>query len=449
MVRLRDQYGDAVPGAIGPRRGLFVSHPQHCAELLAARERTFEPLRLCWAFRRALGQGVLVSTGEAWRRKRAFLQPAVRPRQVRSYAPVMVECALTTGDGWREGELVDVQHEMVQLSMRVLLRTLFGDDAAKDVETLTQAALTVNQVAGAEQRGASQFLPGWVRTPARRRLVAALDIIDAEFYRILEMRGSSAAKDDEPDDLVGRLLAVRDAEGRRLSSKEIRDEIFTLWEAGHDTTSVALTWTWYLLSAAPAARTRLRDELDRVLGGRPPTVDDYDHLTWTRHIVQEALRLYPPSWLLPPVVAREGAALGGTAIRPGTIVTCSPWLVHRDPRWYSHPDEFRPERWAAEATEPVRADAWFPFGGGQRACMGARFAQVELALVLAALAQRFDLDVVSGPCVPRVGTTLHPATPVYAEVRRSGRSPRGPRQVVAQRDGDASLASRDPGHKRP
>ncbi|MGW7003062.1 cytochrome P450 [Streptomyces sp. NPDC054933] len=417
LTRLRDEFGDAVTWSLGPRRSLFVSHPQHIAELLGAVERSYGILQIGWAFKQLTGQSVILSQGADWRRKRALVQPTVRPRQVRGYAATMVDCARAAGDRWRDGERIDVLREMALITQRIVLRTLFGNDLGDHSRALGDAMGVAQQVVGAEVRGVSLFLPAWVRTPARRRLLAAMATVDAELHRLISERQSAGADAEDHGDLLGRLLAARDDQGRPLSAKEVRDEAVTLWAAGHETTSTTLTWTWHLLSASPPARARLDDELHRVLGGRLPTIDDYERLTWTQQIVKEALRLYPPSWLI-PAVARKGATLGGARIPAGTTVWCSQWTTHRDPRWFADPTAFRPERWDPGARDPVPDHAWFPFGGGQRTCLGARFAQVEAALVLATLAQRFHLDITPGAVTPQVGLLLQPATPLHATLRQ-------------------------------
>ncbi|MGW2813652.1 cytochrome P450 [Streptomyces sp. NPDC001415] len=417
LTRLRDDFGDAVTWSLGPRRSLFISHPGHIRELLAAREDTYEILEMSWALQQITGQSVLLSKGDDWRRKRSLVQPTVRPRQVRSYAEAMVDCAEVAADRWRDGARIDVRREMALITQRIVLRTLFGNDLGQQGEALGDAVDVAEQAVGAEVRGFSLFLPAWVRTPSRRRLVAAVATIDSEVHRLIrERQDLSRAAEKKPDDLLTRLLAARDEEGRPLSPGEVRNEAVTLWVAGHETTSTALTWTFHLLARAPEARARLESELRDVLAGRPPTIDDYERLTWTQQIVKEALRLYPPVWLI-PAVAREGATLGGTRIPAGTIVWCSTWTTHRDPRWFSAPDRFRPERWGADAPDPVPDHAWYPFGGGPRTCLGARFAQVEAALVLATLAQRFHLDLPDTEVPPRVGLLLQPATPLHATLR--------------------------------
>ncbi|WP_406510208.1 cytochrome P450 [Streptomyces sp. NBC_00212] len=432
LTRLRDDFGDAVTWSLGARRSLFISHPGHIRELLAAREDTYEILEMSWALKQITGQSVLLSKGEDWRRKRSLVQPTVRPRQVRSYADAMVECAVAAADGWRDGARIDVRREMALITQRIVLRTLFGNDVGQQAGALGDAMDVAEQVVGAELRGIALFLPAWVRTPSRRRLLAAVATIDGEVHRLIRERQARSATGrqdptgterpgpahpaEERDDLLTRLLAARDEEGRPLSPKEVRNEAVTLWAAGHETTSTALTWAFQLLARAPEARARLAAELRDVLAGRPPTIDDYERLTWTQQIVKEAMRLYPPVWLI-PAVAREGATLGGARIPAGTIVWCSTWTTHRDPRWFPGPDQFRPERWDADAPDEVPDHAWYPFGGGPRTCLGARFAQVEAALVLATLAQRFHLDLPDTEVAPRVGLLLQPATPLNATLR--------------------------------
>ncbi|MFD7334410.1 cytochrome P450 [Streptomyces violascens] len=423
LTRLRDDFGDAVIWSLGPRRSLFVSHPEHIRELLAAREDTYEILEISWAFRQIAGQSVILSKGDDWRRKRSLVQPTVRPRQVRSYADAMVECAGAAADGWRGGARIDVRREMALITQRIVLRTLFGNDLGQQTEALGDAMDVAGGTVGAELRGIGLFLPAWVRTPSRRRLLAAVATIDTEVHRLIGERrdrtgsgGDPAHRAEERDDLLTRLLAARDEEGRPLSPREVRDEAVTLWAAGHETTSTALTWTFYLLSRAPEARARLEAELQDALAGRAPTIDDYERLPWTQQIVKEAMRLYPPVWII-PAVAREDATLGGTRVPAGTIVWCSTWTTHRDPRWFPRPDRFRPERWDVDAPDVVPEHAWYPFGGGPRTCLGARFAQVEAALVLATLAQRFRLDLPDTEVPPHAGLLLQPATPLHATLR--------------------------------
>ncbi|MEU6309492.1 cytochrome P450 [Streptomyces sp. NPDC047014] len=420
FTSLRDDYGDWVPWTLGPQRNVLVSRPELAGELLGAVESTFRPTELGWAVHQLLGDGVVVATGDDWRRKRALVQPAVRPRQVRAYAATMVECADALAGGWREGARIDVHREMGGLTQRIAVRTLFGSDAAGREGPIGAAMATAQRELGAEFRGLTMFLPPWVRTPGRSRMRKAVAVLDREIAHVIREHEAASARGVDRDDLLSRLLAARDEHGAPLTRKGLRDESITLYVGGHETTSTTLTWAWQLLSGAPAARARLTEELDRVLGGRLPSYEDYARLPWTRQVVQEALRMYPPIWLITAVAGPE-ARLGGRAVPAGTRVWTSPWSMHRDPRWFPEPESFRPERWDADAPHPVPEHAWFPFGGGPRACLGARFALVEAALILAVLGQRFHLDSGSGRAGVFPGLTLQPDRPVPATLRRPGR----------------------------
>ena len=418
FCHLRDEHGDWVPWRLGPKRCLLISRPEDVNDLLAGAEVTFDQADLGFALHAVLGEGVVTSTGEDWRRKRALVQPSVRPRQVRSYAATMVECADAVATAWQHGQRVDVQREMTRLTQRVAVRTLFGVETAGREEVIARAMAVAQQEIGAELRGVTAFFPGAIPTPGRRRLRAAVAELDAEIHRIIDEHHAARAAGEERDDLLSRLLAARDEKGAPLSDKELRDEAVTLYIGGHETTSTTLAWTWHLLSGSPEARARLDAELTEVLDGRLPTFDDYARLPFTQQLVKESLRLYPPIWLISGV-AREGATLGNRGVPAGTTVWASQWSVHRDPRLFPDPDAFHPERWDPDSPTPVPDHAWFPFGGGQRTCLGARFALVEAALLLAVLAQRWRVDTDPVEVKPFTGLTLQPATPIAATVHRT------------------------------
>ncbi|MEY9942647.1 cytochrome P450 [Streptacidiphilus sp. MAP5-52] len=420
FCHLRDSYGDWAPWSLGPKRSLLVSRPEDVGELLAGVEVTFSPVDLGWAMHQVLGEGVVTSTGADWRRKRALVQPSVRPRQVRSYAATMVECADATASAWTDGQAVDVQQEMTRLTQRIAVRTLFGVETAGREEVVAGAMAVAQQAIGAELRGVTVFLPSWIPTPGRRRLRAAVGRLDEEIHRIIAEHQAASAAGQERDDLLSRLLTARDEHGAPLSQQELRDEAVTLYIGGHETTSTTLTWAWHLLSGSPEARERLDAELAEVLDGRLPDFDDYARLPFTQAIVKESLRLYPPIWLI-TAVSRAGATLGGRPVPEGTTVWASQWSVHRDRRYFPQPDAFRPERWDPDAADVIPDHAWFPFGGGQRTCLGARFALVEAVLVLAVLAQRFRVETEPGEVKPHTGLTLQPSRPIPAVLRSAAR----------------------------
>ncbi|MDX3387456.1 cytochrome P450 [Streptomyces niveiscabiei] len=415
MVRLREDHGDFVTWSLGPQRCVLLSHPQHIAALLAADGSDFERSDVGWTISQVTGNSVAAARGEQWRRKRTKVQAAVRPRQVRAYAATMASHAGAHAGQWRDGQRIDVLEEMTGITQGIINRTLFGDTPQAHGRDLRAAMATVeHELAAAVLRGIDLFLPGWVRTPSRKRLLAALSVIDAVIYRLIQERRANPG--DRRQDVLDMLLAERDEQGRPLTDTEVRDEAVTLWIAGHETTAAALTWTWLELSGAARTRSRLSEELHRVLGGRTPTHEDYDRLPYTQQVVKEALRLYPPIWTL-SMTALHDTALAGIPIPARTLVWCSQWSVHRDPRWFPDPQTFQPERFAVGSPVSATDHAWFPFGTGPRACLGARLAQVQVVLVLAALAQRFHLDVDPGRIAPLPGAILRPAAPVLATVR--------------------------------
>lgn len=414
--RLRDEYGDWAEWRLGTQRNVMLSHPDQVAEVLAQMESTATRTDLGWAFRQVLGDGVVVARGEDWRRKRALVQPAVRPRQVRAYAATMVDCAAETAASWEPGQGIELHSALTALTRRIAVRTLFGTDIAAGREDAIGEAMAVAQAEiGAELRGVTLFLPPWVPTAGRRRLRAAVDRLDEEIDRVVAAhRATHRSGGAERDDLLSRLLAARDAHGAPLSGKELRDEAVTLYIGGHETTSTALTWLWYRLAGAPEARARLDAELAEVLpDGRLPGFDDYARLTWTQQLVKESLRLYPPIWLS-TAIALEGARVGGRDVAPGTRLWFSTWSLQRDPRWFADPEEFRPERWSPDAAPGEALDAaWVPFGGGPRTCLGARFAQVEAVLLTAVIAQRFRAELPDGLRIdPVPHLTLQPSAPI-------------------------------------
>ncbi|KOU54682.1 cytochrome P450 [Streptomyces sp. WM6378] len=414
LEQLRNR-GDLVHWRFGRTTSLFVADPECIGELLAEVEHTFDQPDLGVSFRTLLGNGVVVAKGKDWRRKRSLVQPSVRPKQVRSYAATMAACATDLADSWADGQRIDVKREMSALTQRIAVRTIFGVDTAADADAIGRAMEIAQHEIGVEFSGIGALLPDWVPTPGRARIKKATAVIDAEVGRVVARHRKG---DTDRPDLLSRLLAAQDETGAHLSDREIRDETVTLYIGGHETTSSTLVWAWHLLARNPRVRKALREELDRVLGDREPGYDDYAPLTYTQAVVKETLRLYPTIWLL-TAVAKEGATLGGRHIPPGTRIWTSQWATHRDARWFRDPEEFRPERWA-EGAEEIPEYAWFPFGGGPRACLGTRFALVEAVLILAVLSRRFDIEVAQGELKPVPGLTLQVEGEVSAFVRGRG-----------------------------
>ena len=405
--------GDIIEMRLGRNRTLLLNRPDLVGRMMAGVERDFTHGKIRPMVKLLFGEGVVTSTGAAWRRKRSIVQPVVRPKQVRAYADAMVGCAAGLAEQWSDGDRVSVRQDMLGLAQRIAVQTLFGVKSTGRESAIGAAMNVAQRQLGTEINGMAAMLPGWVPTLGRHRLKVALAQVDTEVARVV---AEARASRTERDDLLSRLMISRGDDGARLSDRELRDESVTLYIAGHETTAVTLTWVWYLLSRNPQAVARLRDELDRVLGDRLPTIDDYEHLTWSQHIVKEALRLYPPVWVF-GCTAAINTELDGYPVRKGTRVMASQWSLHRDPRWYDAPDEFRPERWEPAAAQRIPENAWVPFGGGPRVCIGTRFAQVEATLVIATLAQRHTVEVDPGEITPVPAFTLQPDNDVPATIR--------------------------------
>jgi cytochrome P450 len=412
FVRMREEHGDIVEWRFGRRPCLFVARPEHVHEMFAGLESTYTRTRHPHAFRMLLGEGLVSSHGEQWRRKRAIVQPAVRPRQVRAYTRTMAHCSEEFADGWKPGDRIDVRREMMALSQRIAVRTLFGTDTEGRESDIGAAMEVAQHEVGAEIHGLGSLLPDWAPTPGRRRLRQAVARIDAEIARVIREHRRAPG---ERDDLLSRLLTAHDEHGRQLADHEIRDEAVTLYFAGHETTGTALSWTWYLLSRNPDVRARLTEELDRVLGGRAPGYADYPNLTWAQQIVKESLRLYPPVYMS-TATATEQSVLGGRPVPEGTRIWTSQWATHRDPRWFPEPEAFRPERWDEELNSLVPDHAWHPFGLGPRACPGARFATVVTVMVLATVGRRMHFEIDPGDVPPKPALTLQPGRDLLGTV---------------------------------
>lgn len=355
--------------------------------------------------RRVVGEGLLTSEGDFWRRQRRLAQPAFHRDRLRTYAADMVSSTDRAMNGLRAGETRDVHEVLMHLTLDIVAQTLFGSDIGDG------AAAIGNLMAATTERYESVLgliFPGLDRVPIPRnlRLRDSLRRADAVVYGIIA--GRQRAGGGARQDLLSMLLEARDDDGTRMTDRQLRDEVMTMVLAGHETTANALAWALFLLSQDPAADARLGAELSTVLGGRLPTLDDLPNLPYVGCVVSEALRLYPPAWAIGREVA-EPLELRGFRFPKGAQLYFSQWVVHRDPRYFEDPEAFRPERWADGLARRLPRFAYFPFGGGPRACIGSAFATMEAALVLATLAQRFRFALAPGHRVaPRASITLRP-----------------------------------------
>jgi cytochrome P450 len=409
------EFGDIVAWRLGPSRSVFISHPRDVEHMFLNVEKTFsmdtgDP---GYAFKLFAGNGIITTHGEFWRGQRAMMQPGMHPRRIAGYADTMVELTAEMLEGWRPGEVRDVRAEMLRLTQQIAARTLFGADVRGDAAAVGRALDIASREIGAEFRGLTMFIPRQVPTPGRIRLRSAIADVEKVLYRLIDERRSTPSA-GRPDDMLALLLDARDDEGRPMSDRQLRDETMTLYIAGHETTGNTLVWAYTALARQREVFDRLRAEVAEVVGDRRPTIADYRNLTYTEAVVKETLRLFPPAWLF-PTRAVEDVELAGHVVPAGHTVWTSQWAVHRDPRWFDAPTEFRPERFVGRPAHPNYA--WFPFGGGPHVCLGNRFALVEAVLVLAMIAQRFRLDIDPGLRIePQPLLTLQPGRAVPARL---------------------------------
>jgi len=357
------------------------------------------------AFRPFAGNGLLTSDGSLWRQQRRLMQPAFHHRHLLMYGRVMVAHAQRLDDTLHDGEVRDINADMVKLTLGVVVKSLFGADFTRQAEEVGDLMMAVLEAANQRLTSAVQ-IPDWVPTARHLRERRALARMDAMLQDLIRTRRASG--EDRGDLLSVLLAAVDEDSGARMSDRQLRDEMMTLFLAGHETTANALTWTWYLLSQHPEVEARLLDELRRVLGGRPPTAEDLPSLPYTEMIVREVLRLYPPAsgFAREPI---EDIDLGGYQVPKGSLVNAFVYALHRDPRFFDDPESFKPERFAPGWEDRIPRYAYLPFGGGPRVCIGNGFAMMEARLILATMAQRDRWSLEPGQTiVPVQLVTLRP-----------------------------------------
>ena len=388
LVHLAEAHGDVVELPLLTQDWLVLNHPDDVEALLVTHHASLQRDEFAVYLRQVLGEGLLTSDGELWKRQRRLSATAFTPKRIKSYAAAMSAVTARGLDRVVPGEIVRLHEVMARLTMEVVAEVLFGAGVTEeDVQRVSHAMTLMNRLL-ANSPEAALRLPTWVPTPNHRAALAALRGLDALIHRIIEER----RRGEPRDDLLSALLAAVDEDGSRMSDTQLRDETLTLFLAGHETTSLALTYALELLARHPEVRRRVEAEVDDVLGGRLPTADDVPRLALTERVIKEAMRLHPPAWIVGREVAKP-IEIAGVAIAPGTQVMVSQWLVHRDPRWWPRPEAFDPDRFLPEVAKTRPRFAYFPFGGGPRVCIGNHFAMMEAVLMLSLVVSRFEVEL--------------------------------------------------------
>jgi cytochrome P450 len=416
LPELAARYGDLVHFRVSGQHVYLANHPDYVHQLLVTQRAHLTLSRRHRMARRLLGNGLLTSDGELHRRQRRLLQPAFRPHSVERHGPTVTAQTQLLSEQWQAGTVLDMRAAMMQLTLAIVAEALFGTDLRTQATRFLDA---LEQVTALFDRATNPFaeLLWRLPLPANRRFLRARACLDETVTRMIEARRAGPA---DRHDLLTLLLQARDVEGdaQGMSDAQVRDEVMTILLTGHETTATALTWTWHLLAQHPAVQDRLGAELDAVLGRRAPTAADLERLPFTRRVLLESLRLYPPSWVLGQEVAVE-LALGGYVLPVGSLVLVSQYVLHRDRRFFPEPAHFDPDRWGRDGPATMPTFAYFPFGGGPRTCIGEPFAWLELTLIPATLAQRWRMRPVAGEAVePWPHVTLRPKGGLCLAVER-------------------------------
>ncbi len=345
-----------------------------------------------------LGEGLLVSDGDKWRSHRKLMAPSFDHKSIVSYAPGMVDCIETYLSSWDKagaGAVVDISEEMQKLTLRIISRAMFSTDSDGICELMGATLKEVTDALEFRYRDAMPLLGAWNRSRRLRKMKQIFARLDAALYALIEERG--AHPNEGSPDLLDRLVAARDADsGVRLTNEEVRDETLIIFVAGHETTAVAMTFTWYLLSQHPKEEAKLHAEIDRVLGGRAPTYDDLANLPYTRMVIEESMRLYPPAPGLSIRKPQGVDTLVDQKVGKNDSIVVLPWVIHRHRDLWDDPERFDPERFSPERSQGRPRFAYLPFGGGPRICIGAALAMTEAQLILATIAQRYRVRMVPG-----------------------------------------------------
>lgn len=387
LVRFRFFGGHAV----------LISDPELARDVLVTHHRSFRKADHEVALLgRILGNGLVTNNDtDHHRRQRRLVQPAFHHRRIASYADTIVDYTAAMLDDWVPDVERDISEEMRELTMYIVAKTLFDadrDDLSGNARAIGDA-IAIFQEATDDDFDMPFRLPAWVPTPRQRRLRAAKRLVDDTLLEIIGRRRDSG---EDTGDLLSMLLTAVDEDGSGMDDRQLLDEVITLFVAGHETTSNALTWTWYLLSQHPEVVARLHAELDGVLGGRTPTLTDLEALPYTLMVLKESMRLYPPVYALNGRMANEDVRVGDYLIGKDTYVIVSQWSMQRNPRYFPEPERFDPARFSPENEPSIPRYAYIPFGAGPRVCIGNSFAMMEAHLILATVAQRFDLALAPG-----------------------------------------------------
>lgn len=413
--QMTSTYGDNVYFKAAGRPIYLFNDPESIQQVLVTRQNSFHKGFALQRTKNLLGEGLLTSEDELHLRQRRMIQPMFHRQRIAGYAETMVSLAEHVSSTWQDGATLDMHAEMTHLTLLIVARTLFDTDLENNADELGQSVTTL-LTSFTRTLGPLAELRLRLPLPSTKRLEQARERLEASINAMIAERRTGGDRGD----LLSMLIAAQDDEdgNRQMSDRQVRDEVLTLFLAGHETTANALTWTFYLLSQNPEAACELQAELGRVLNGRNPTYADVESLPYTRMVLSESMRLYPPAWIMVRA-AIEDVEISGYSIPRGSSVILSQWVTHRNERYYSEALKFDPQRWTPANVAARPKMAYFPFGGGARMCIGEPFAWMEGILLLATLAQKWEMRLEPGfpvELLPEI--TLRPKHGMRMELKR-------------------------------
>jgi len=418
-TRVAAAQGGLAAVRFGPVSVYVLTDPAAIEEVLITRHRDFGKSIATRRIGAVTGNGLLISEGETWREHRRGVQPAFHSDRVRAWADVMVREAAATATSWGQDATRDIHSDMGALTLRIVVRTLLGSDLEqREIEFGADAMSRLTHYFETRLNGLALFIPDFVPTPTNRRMRAQVRQLDEVIYRLIADRRATTGDSETPgDDVISMLLAFRREDGRPLTDREIRDEVMTLFLAGHETTALNLTWTLWSLGGNPDIQDRLQSELSEVVGDRLPTLDDMPRLKYTEAVVNESLRLYPPAYAVSRQTIRP-TQIGDRKVGKRSIALVSIWATHRNPERFPDPEAFKPERWLDGLARRLPRGAYLPFAEGPRKCIGATFAMQEAVLALATLCSRARFTPVTDHEIkPIAAITLRPSEPVLMRIQ--------------------------------